>query len=235
MHTREHGGQRTAGGAETDCALCPVARRCWGDVLSSTENVRARRELPLERGAPLLRQGQRGGAVYLVVGGCLILRERLSDGATRVVGLRLPGELVGVEGYATGTQPYTAEAASETTLCRLTLPPRGAGRANAALLERLLCKCAAQVERAAPPWAGLPAVERVAAFLDNYAQRAQAKAGAAERFNLPMTRAEIGSYLGLATETVVRALGQLRGAQRLSVRGRSVCLAENGSQAVPPG
>ena len=43
-----------------------------------------------------------------------------------------------------------------------------------------------------------------------------------ERFRLPLTRADIGSYPGLAPETVVRALGHLSQAQRLSVRGRTV-------------
>jgi hypothetical protein len=37
-----------------------------------------------------------------------------------------------------------------------------------------------------------------------------------------MTRAEIGSYLGLAEETVVRAIGQLRMGRRLRVQGKTV-------------
>ena len=190
--------------------------------------------MPLERGALLLHQGEHIGAIYVVVNGCLILREALGDGGQRVAGLRLPGELLGVESYARGAYSYTAQAATEATVCRLLLPPAGSGRANAPLLERILLKYAVQPELTAAPWAGLPAVERVAAFIENYAQRAQVARGTDALVNLPMTRADIGSYLGLAPETVVRALGQLRGEQRLSVRGRTIRLVEAQSESASP-
>ncbi len=225
MH-RKQNALRAISTAETDCATCLSGKRCWGELALALDSIRGRRELPLERGALLLKQGERASAVYVVVSGCLILRETLEDGTQRVVGLRLPGELLGMETYARGAHAYTAQAASETTVCRIQLPPAGSGRANVALLERLLLKYAVQPERAAAPWAGLPAAERVAAFIENYAQRAQVGRGTDGLFSLPMTRADIGSYLGLAPETVVRALGQLRGARRLSIQGRTIRLAE---------
>lgn len=219
--------------AETDCAACPSAKRCWGDLALPLEAVHARRELPLERGAVLMHQGERIGAVYVVVNGCLILRETLADGGQRVAGLRLPGELLGMESYARGTYSSSAQAATETTVCRILLPVVGSARANAQLLERILLKYAEQPERTAPPWAGLPAVERVAAFIENYALRAQVSRGTDALFNLPMTRADIGSYLGLAPETVVRALGQLRGERRLTVHGRTIRLVESQPSTSP--
>ncbi len=207
--------------AETDCAACPAVRRCWGDSLPA-DCVHARREPPLDRGTRLLEQGT-PAALYIVAGGCLVLRVSLPDGSQRVVGLRLPGELIGLESYARGEQVYAAQAAAPSAVCRLRLPAPGTGGAHGALLERLLLKSAAQPERAAAPWAGLPAVERVAAFIENYTQRAQLS-GREDPFKLPLTRADIGSYLGLAPETVVRALGHLSQAQRLAVRGRTVRL-----------
>lgn len=231
MHRKQN---RTLSAVETDCATCLSARRCWGELSLPLEAVRGRRELPLERGAQLVHQGERIGAVYLVVNGCLILRETLSEGSQRVVGLRMPGELLGLESYARGAHAYTAQAATETTVCRLLLPPAGSGRASAALLERILLKYSVQPERAAAPWAGLPAVERVAAFIENYAMRAQVARSTDGLFNLPMTRADIGSYLGLAPETVVRALGQLRGARRLAVHGRTFRLAETQQTSAAP-
>ncbi len=227
MHTLERTRLRGVSSTETDCAACPASRRCWGDVLPlPAEAVHARREPPLERGARLIEQGDEPG-LYIVATGCLVLRVSLPDGSQRVVGLRLPGELVGLESYSRGEQVYTAQAASASAVCRLRLPPAGAAAMHGALLERLLLKSAAQPERAAAPWAGLPAVERVAAFIENYSQRAQLSARE-DPFKLPLTRADIGSYLGLAPETVVRALGHLSQAQRLAVRGRTVRLGGSG-------
>ncbi len=221
MNTSERTRNRSSAQSETDCAACPSNRRCWGEALPA-ETVHARREPPLERGARLLEQGS-SAALYIVSSGCLVLRVSQPDGAQRVVGLRLPGELVGLESYAHGKQMYTAQAASPSTVCRLHLPALGEGATRGGLLERLLLKSAAQPDRASAPWAGLPAVERVAAFIENYSQRAHLPARE-DPFKLPLTRADIGSYLGLAPETVVRALGHLSQAQRLAVRGRTVRL-----------
>ncbi|MHB1871141.1 MAG: Crp/Fnr family transcriptional regulator [Steroidobacteraceae bacterium] len=221
MNTVERSRLRGVSSTETDCASCPSSRRCWGEALP-TETVQARREPPLERGTRLIEQGEAPG-LYIVSSGCLVLRVNQSDGSQRVVGLRLPGELVGLESYAHGQQMYTAQAASPSTVCRLHLPALGTGPAHGALLERLLLKSAAQPDRASAPWAGLPAVERVAAFIENYSQRAHLPARE-DPFKLPLTRADIGSYLGLAPETVVRALGHLSQAQRMAVRGRTVRL-----------
>lgn len=160
--------------------------------------------------------------MFLVVGGCLILRTSLPDGTARVTGFRLAGEIAGIEGWGRGAHGHTAEAAGPTYVCRLSRPSRGADPNGGRLLERLLLKCARQLDRAASPWASLPAVERVAAFVEDFAERVQVKGAAGAHFTLPMTRADIGSYLGLAEETVVRALGQLSRIDRLKVQGRTV-------------
>ncbi len=217
---------RTLSIAETDCGTCPSGGRCWGELRVPIENVRGRRAAVLERGELLLRQGESTGTVYLVVNGCLILRENLGNGTQRVAGLGMPGDLVGLEGYAHGRHAYTAQAATEVSVCRLNVAAPGSGQSSAALLERLLLKYAMQLERTAAPWSGLPALERVAAFIENYASRAQVRRATEGLFSLPLTRADIGSYLGLAPETVVRALGQLSEEGRLSVRGRTVRLSE---------
>ncbi len=222
MNSHDRNRSRNGAQSEPDCAVCPGTRRCWGAEPLSADAVHARREPPLERGARLLEQGGTP-AVYIVATGCLVLRMSLPDGSQRVVGLRLPGELVGLESYARGIQPYTAQAATASAVCRLRMPEPGTAAGHGTLLERLLLKSAAQPERAAAPWAGLPAIERVAAFIENYIERAQLTARE-ERFRLPLTRADIGSYLGLAPETVVRALGHLSQTQRLAVRGRTVSL-----------
>lgn len=190
----------------------------------ASEGIHGRREPPLERGAPLLHQGERTRAVYMTVDGCLILRETLAAGGRRVVGLRLPGELVGVQHYARTLHSYTARAVTETLVCRLELRATRTRPSNPYLLERLLVKYAMQTERTASTWPGSPAVERVAAFVENYALRARVNGVGNGQFRLPMTRADIGSYLGLAAETVVRALAELSGSGRLSVHGRAICL-----------
>ncbi len=128
-----------------------------------------------------------------------------------------------MEARARGEHPYTARALVATSVCQLNLPPATGMQASNALLERLLLKCAAQLDTAAP-WADLPARERVAAFVADFARRAQGKGSPMGLIRLPMTRADIGSYLGLAEETVVRSLRQLSSRRQLTVKGRAVGL-----------
>lgn len=218
--------RRARRGSDVECASCPTARRCWGESLPPGCGFLVQRQPPIERGVALMVQGERFDAVYLVVAGCLTLRETMPNGLERVVGFRVPGELVGLEGWTHGVYPCTVTAASATTVCRLRWP-RPEPVASAELLERLLRKTAGQLDAFARPWTGLAAVEQVAAFIEDFARRTYASEPPDERLLLPMTRAEIGSYLGLAEETVVRALAQLRRTGRMEVRGRTVTLRAN--------
>jgi CRP/FNR family transcriptional regulator len=54
------------------------------------------------------------------------------------------------------------------------------------------------------------ATERVASFLLRLSERAVAHGRPGNPISLPMTRAEIGDYLGLTLETVSRTMTQLR-------------------------
>jgi len=191
-----------------DCADCPHAGRCWGDPPRAGAGILVTRRVVLEPGEPLFRQGERFDGVFVVTAGCIKLRETNSCGGEHIAALRTPGEIVGLEGWAQGRHPHAAIAATEARLCRLTMPPRG-GAVSVDLLERLLSKTAIQLERASRPWAGGPAVERVAAFVEDLAERLDDERLALAAARLPLTRAEIGSYLGLAEETVVRALAKL--------------------------
>lgn len=217
--------RRTSRHVEVDCAECLSARRCWDGPELSVADITVRPQEPFAKGASLFRQGEPFNAAYVLVRGCFCLRETLPDGVDRVVGFRLPGDVIGLEGWTLGRYPYTAEAADSSKVCQLPLPrtPQSTGASNA-LLQRLLSKSVLQLDRATRPWTGLPAVERVAEFLRDFARHAQADSSGRDSIHLPMTRAQLGSYLGLAEETVVRALAELRRRRRLDIEGRAMSI-----------
>ncbi len=187
----------------TDCGMCPDAQRCWGGAVAPESGFMVQRHGELARGTRLFHQGDRFAAVFVVVEGCVKLIETNTDGSERLVALCLPGEMVGIEGWAHGRYPYTAVAAGPARLCELHWPQVKPAALPAALLERLLRKTAAQLDCSKRVWLNLPAVERVSAFLKRFAECTGSQ-------ELPLTRSEIGSLLGLAEETVVRAIRTLR-------------------------
>jgi CRP-like cAMP-binding protein len=89
-----------------------------------------------------------------------------------------------------------------TTVCRLRWGRSGLAGRSAALLRSLVAKGALQLSESAQPWPGLPAIDRVRMFFDDLNRRTNEPP--------PLTRAQIGQYLGLAEETVVRACSDLR-------------------------
>jgi CRP/FNR family transcriptional regulator len=150
----------------------------------------------------LFREGDAFHAPYIVTSGCVILTQIQVTGSERIVALRLPGEMIGLENLHGRTQRYGAEAVMSTTVCRLRWGRSGLAGRSAALLRSLVAKGAMQLADAAQPWAGLPAVERVRLFFEDLNRRTDRPP--------PLTRAQIGQYLGLAEETVVRACSDLR-------------------------
>ena len=68
----------------------------------------------------------------------------------------------------------------------------------------------------------MSAEERLAAFLVNLSQRYLARGYSPTEFVLRMTRAEIGSYLGLKLETVSRLFSRFQQQGMMRVQGRSV-------------
>jgi CRP/FNR family transcriptional regulator len=94
-----------------------------------------------------------------------------------------------------------------------------------ALQRRLYCLMAQELrsDRYALVRLGtMRAEERVASFLLDLGQRYHALGFSASRFVLRMSRADIGSYLGLRLETVSRLLSRFQAEGLLRVEGKSV-------------
>lgn len=166
----------------------------------------------LEAGEILFRQGELFSAIHLVVSGCLKLRETNAEGRERIVALRAAGEILGVEAWALGIHPHTAETITPVQLCQLQRPDAARVATRGAILEPLLRKTALQLDRSSDVWQCQPAVAKVARFLEQFNSRVGALPGR------HLTRAEIGSLLGLAEETVVRAMTRLRDRGASSLR-----------------
>ena len=72
----------------------------------------------------------------------------------------------------------------------------------------------------------LSADERMAAFLLHLSRRFSARGYSAQRFMLRMTRAEIGSFLGLTLETISRVFSRFQRLGLLKVTRREIELLD---------
>jgi CRP-like cAMP-binding protein len=159
-------------------------------------------------GEEVFGQGEPAQYVYQVLRGTVRTYRILGDGRRQVCEFHLPGDFVGMD--ADGAYRGSAEGMTDVTLVtirRSVLTQRAASDlALTQMLWDLSVRSLQQSQAHASILGRLSAVERVAAFLDNFADRVQARG----TIDLPMTRQDIADYLGLTIHTVSRTLSLLQ-------------------------
>lgn len=194
----------------------------------------------VERGDALYCAGEPLRSLYTVQSGCFktvaTFPSSDDDSAphTQVTGFHFENETLGLDGICTNRHESDA-VALEASVVRIMpvgiLEPLC--REYAGMQHELLAIMSAEIVRAsrlALMLGTMPARERVAAFLLDFAERLDAGAtssgGHPVDLLLPMTRADIGSYLGLELETVSRTLSKLQREGAIGLNGRQVRIVD---------
>lgn len=214
----------------------PACRRChlWelctpckpvGGCSTRVEPVAfARRRLVT--GEVLFNAGERFHSIYAVRSGSLKSILGLPDGRDQVSGFLLAGDLLALDGMASAQHASTVVALEDTQVCALSYDAVvGAMKSHTALQRGFSRELALEIGRASRMLlllGSLNAHERVAAFLLDLSHRFSERGQSAREFNLCMTRAEIGSYLGLTLETVSRTFSAFQQHGLLSVENRRI-------------
>lgn len=203
------------------CDACAVRHRALCGALDREEinqlNAIARRKKVAE-GQIILSDDEEPDYFANVVTGVVKLSKTLSDGRQQIVGLQFPSDFLG-RPYQKRS-PFFAEAATEVELCCFPKSQFETLMHNHPGIEHRLFEHTLDELDAAREWMLLlgrkSAEEKVASFLLLLARRSQqigchGSAGMGfARFELPLTRADMGDYLGLTIETVSRQMTRLR-------------------------
>ena len=180
----------------------------------------------LKRGERLFSPGEAQVSVYVVRSGALKTVSVSQDGDVCVLGFHVPGELVGLDALATGAHVHEAVALSETHVCAIAYDALTSLTADSPALNRQLLQRVGQGALDSQTHVQVllrrQAGGRIALFLLSLLQRYQRGSGARMQLTLPMSREDIGRYLGLALETVSRGLTRLQEDGVLKVSGRQV-------------
>lgn len=185
-----------------------------------------RRRRPLRRGEYLFRAGDPLRAVYAVRSGSVKTFTCSSTGDDHVTSFHLPGELIGLDAIGAGVHPCSARALETSSVCEvayegledLSMKIRGLQRQ----LLRLMSREIHHDEKMMALLGQTAAEERLAALLFDMSGRFRERGFSSRVFRLSMSRNEIGSYLGLAVETVSRLFTRLQVEGLLSVQHKHV-------------
>jgi CRP/FNR family transcriptional regulator len=185
--------------------------------------------LPLRRlraGESLVYEHQPLDQFYMVGAGCLKLFTVDANGFEQVTAFALRGDVVGLDACSTGFYAASAVALGDTTVTLLarwaSLRQQAVGRTTQQLLQYTAARELRHRTEAQYLMAPSNAEVRLARFLIQFGQR-QREMGLSERcLRLPMGRRDLGSFLGLAHETVSRSFTLLMQAGYLRVEQREV-------------
>jgi CRP/FNR family transcriptional regulator len=151
-------------------------------------------------------------------------------GDLKVTGFHLPGDIMGLEGISHRRYHYSVVALEDSEVCRIAYDKLIECSHSVRGLQAGLLQCiSADITRdhgLLLLLGAMSAEERVVAFLLNLSSRYAALHYATDHFVLRMTRADIGSYLGLSLETVSRVFTHLADEGLIAVDRRDVVLKD---------
>lgn len=198
--------------AQSICAVVPQA------AMASVAGQRR-----FADGATILLEGDPADRLFNIVQGTVKIYRLLPDGRRQITGFLMPGDFLGL---ALATRnPYSAEAIGPVTLCRFDRRRfEHLVDDHPQLERRLLTDATAELSAAHEQMLLLgrkTAREKVASFLVTLHARVARRGGVPDRLSLPMSRTDIGDYLGLTIETVSRVFSLLRREGVLALHGAS--------------
>ena len=189
---------------------------CLTDDLDFKEIERMEEMVPtrrrIRRGEAIYRAGDPFEAFYAIRLGFLKSSVLSSDGREQVTMFYMSGDIIGFDGLANNVYASDVVALEDTEVCVLSYKRlhevSSAAPKLAEHFERLLSREIIRQNGVLLLLGSMHAEQRIAAFLLNLSQRFEQRGYSRSEFVLRMTRAEIGSYLGLKLETVSRVLSR---------------------------
>ena len=169
---------------------------------------------PLQKGQYLYQVGDAFTAIYAVRSGTIKTTCATSNGEEQVTGFYLPGEVRGLDGIADYRHTNTAVALDTAAVCEIPFTQLESLSEKLPSLQRhflqLMGKEITIEHHIITLLSKNTAEERIATVLLSLSHRHHRRHLSATSFNLPMSRADLGNYLGLTIETVSRVLGRLQ-------------------------
>ena len=177
--------------------------------------------LQVEAGATLVEEAAPADHVFNLTHGVAKAFKLLPDGRCQITGFFMAGDFIGLS--RDGVYPYSVTALTPLSLCRFERPRLRRLLDESPKLEHQLLQMMTDELLIAQDQMLLlgrrTARERLICFLLMQSDRAVRHHRPADLIDLPMTRGDIGDYLGLTIETVSRTITQLKADGLIALKG----------------
>ena len=182
-------------------------------------------------GTTLVHENGTAHCFHMVLAGDFKLCKVSADGYEQVLDFAGRFDVLGFDGLDTGRYAAAAVALEDASVYTMSVAEvevlRRASLAFDRQWQAALSRQLARLGELAVLMAAVSADRRVARFLLQLSRRMAACGQSPRRLRLRMSRRDIASHLGLAHESISRALGTLAGLGLLEVRFRDVEIADH--------
>lgn len=208
---------------------CPLRSACFLEqgVNAQSSQLKSvlKQKIQLKRNMTLVAENVSLNHFYMVQEGILKASNVDVNGKEHIIQFYLPGEIVGFEALFSGRYPFSIIALANTKVCELSFNELMLILDKQSDLNRKILYMMSQRINIGNKFNHVTAEAKVAIFLLDLNQRLNLHDYKLE-FHLPMSRHEIASYLGLASETVIRILSKFQEAKILTTDNRKLAIID---------
>lgn len=218
------------GSSDANCGECSLNPVCLPPAVNQQQldelDGIIQRNRPLRRGEHLFREGAPFQAIFAVRSGAIKAYTSQEGGEEQVTGFYLPGEIVGMDGIGNDRHMSSAVALETTAVCTIPFAHFEALAIRMPALQhhffRLMSREIQADQQLALLLSKRSAEERIASLMLSLSARHRRRKLSENDFRLPMSRTDIGNYLGLALETVSRCFTRFQQLGVLAVDGKEI-------------
>ena len=218
-----HNYQVSCGNCRLNSICLPLALEA--EDIDQLDNI-IQRSKPIQRNQHLYREGEDFQSVYAVRSGTFKAYRTTDDGREQVTGFYFPGEILGMDGISNNTHASSAKALETAAVCEIPFSSLEKLSSMMPSLQRHFFQLMSREITADQQLITLlsknSADERVASLMLSISTRNARRKLSATQFRLPMSRVDIGNYLGLTVETVSRVFSRMQKMEVLRVDNKEI-------------
>lgn len=212
------------------CDTCRLNRICIPLALNSKDLEQLEKIVqhtrPMQKNELLYRENTHFQSIYAVRSGTMKAFRTTNDGREQVTGFYFPGEILGMDGISEDRHASSARALETAAICAI--PFNALEKLSSVMpnlqrhLFQLMSREITEDQLLITLLSKNSADERLATLLLSISRRNARRHLSATQFRLPMSRVDIGNYLGLTVETISRVFSRMQKAGILRVDNKEI-------------
>lgn len=230
-----HNSACNHGFIQASCSDCNLRGLCLPIAMDVEDidklNSIIQRNRPVQGGEHLYRSGDNFSSVYAVRSGSIKTYLVSDDGVEQVTGFYLPGEVLGFDGIGSNAHACNVVALETSSVCEIPFNRLEELSRQVPILQRHFFQLMSrQIETDHQMMLTLSkknAEGRIATLLLSLSKRYSRRNLSPNAMHLPMSRMDIGNFLGLTIETVSRTFSRMQKDGVLEVDGREILIKDH--------